>query len=464
MPSSEQHALLPTEKRAILSLGALYAFRMLGLFMVLPVLVLYAANFAHSTPLLIGLALGVYGLTQALLQIPFGLLSDRFGRKQIIYAGLLLFIAGSVIAALAESIWGVILGRALQGSGAISSTVLALLSDVTRQQQRTKAMALIGMSIGLTFAVALIVGPGLSARFGVSAIFWLTALLAAVGVLITWRLVPTPVSTDAFDGQTRTIAGFMCRALLHPELLRLNTGIFTLHFALTAVFVGLPLLLRDQLGLEVGQHAWVYLSVMGGGFVCMVPLMIYADRHAKVREIFLLAVGSLVLAALAIAMSGQHAEWLLFAALFVFFVAFNLLEANLPSLVSKWAFPAGRGTAMGVYSTFQFLGAFLGGCGGGLMLGEFGAYGVFYLVAAVAFAWLWLAWGMHAPVAGHELVLEYDAERFSARDLSLELKRLQGVLDVTLIAGDCLAYIRVDGGIFNEASLRSYGVMKAQAV
>jgi MFS family permease len=464
MRSFEQNALLPTEKRAIVSLGLLYAFRMLGLFMLLPVLALFAADFEHSTPLLIGLALGVYGLSQALLQLPFGWLSDRLGRKPIIYAGLLLFAAGSVIAAMSHSIWGVILGRALQGSGAISSTVLALLSDVTREQQRTKAMALIGMSIGLTFAAALMIGPWLSAHFGVSAIFWLTALLAIAGIFIAWRVVPEAASSVRFDGQTGTATRFVGRALSHPELMRLNAGIFSLHFALTAVFVGLPLLLRDKLGLELAQHAWVYLAVMGGGFICMVPLMIFAERSGKVRQVFLFAVGLLAISSALVAVSEHSSGSTLIAALFAFFVAFNLLEANLPSLVSKWAFPAGRGTAMGVYSTFQFMGAFLGGTAGGWMMGEFGVYGVFSLVASVALGWLLLTWGMHNPVKGRDVVLEYDAQRFSADDLLLELRRLRGVLDVTLIAGDCLAYIRVDGLVFNETSLQSYRVMESPAV
>jgi MFS family permease len=452
--------MLATEKRAVLSLGLLYAFRMLGLFMLLPVLALYAGDFEHSSPALIGLALGVYGLSQALLQIPFGMLSDRIGRKPVIYGGLVLFGVGSVIAGLASSIWGVILGRALQGSGAIASTVLALLSDLTRDEHRTKAMAFIGMSIGLTFAAALLIGPWVSVSFGIRGVFWLTAGLALGGIAILAWLVPAVTHATGFNGNTSAALRFVGRVLGDRELLRLNVGIFALHFILTASFVALPLLLRDTLDLQVQQHAWVYLATLGGSFIAMVPLIIYAERNQKVVPVFLSAIAMVALAALTIALAGSRGIPLV-GAMFVFFMGFNLLEANLPSLVSKKAFPAGKGTAMGVYSTFQFLGAFLGGVIGGVMMGAVGSSGVFGVCALIALGWLFLAWNMRAPRRVVDVVLNYDAGRFGGEDLLRELAGLKGVEDVTLIAGDGLAYLKVDGQSFDHSSLRQYQVAAA---
>ena len=433
---------------------------MLGLFMLLPVLALYAADFEHSSPALIGLALGVYGLSQALLQIPFGMLSDRIGRKPVIYGGLLLFGLGSVIAATAASIWVVILGRAVQGSGAIASTILALLSDLTRDELRTKAMAFIGMSIGLTFAAALLIGPWVAVSYGIRGIFWLTALLALGGIGVMAWLVPAVTRPARFNGDTSTAMRFSRRVLIDRELLRLNFGIFSLHFILTASFVALPLMLRDTLHLQVQQHAWVYLSILGGSFVAMVPLLIYAERRQKVVQVFLLAIAMLAIAALMMALWGSHGMVLL-AAMFVFFMAFNLLEANLPSMVSKKAFPGGKGTAMGVYSTFQFMGAFLGGSIGGWMMGALGSAGVFAVCALITLMWFAVARGMQAPGKLKDVVLEYDAERFASADLLQELAGLSGVEDVTLIADDGLVYLKVNGLVFDHQSLQPYRVIAA---
>ncbi len=452
--------MLATEKRAVASLGLLYGFRMLGLFMLLPVLALYAADFEHSSPTLIGLALGVYGLSQALLQIPFGMLSDRIGRKPVIYAGLVLFGLGSLVAATSVSIWGVILGRALQGSGAIASTILALLSDLTRDEQRTKAMAFIGMSIGLTFAAALLIGPFIAVSYGIRGIFWLTALLALGGMAVMAWLVPAVTQSSRFNGDTSAAMGFVRRVLSDRELLRLNVGIFSLHFILTASFVALPLMLRDTLHLEVQQHAWVYLSILGGSFIAMVPLLVYAERRKKVVQVFLLAIALLTLAALMMALWGSRGEVLL-AAMFVFFMAFNLLEANLPSLVSKKAFPAGKGTAMGVYSTFQFMGAFLGGSIGGWMMGALGSSGVFAVCAVITAGWFIVARPMQAPGKVKDVVLEYDADRFAGAELVRELEGLSGVEDVTLMADDRLAYLKVDGLVFDQQCLQPYRIAAA---
>ena len=458
MRNPATNALLPLEKRTMAALGLLYAFRMLGLLMLLPVLALYAGEFTHSTPILIGLALGSYGLTQALLQIPFGMLSDRVGRKPVIIGGLVLFGLGSMLAANAASIWGVIAGRALQGSGAIASTILALLSDLTRREQRSKAMAFIGMSIGFTFILALLLGPWLSSAYGVRAIFWSTALLACFGLVIIIWLVPTVARASAFDEGTTAAASLIGRVLHDGELSRLNLGIFCLHLVLTSTFVALPLLLRDTLGLEPGQHAWVYISVLGAAFFAMLPLMVLGERRGLIKQVLLLAIALLALALLVLSQGGGQAG-LLLGAMFVFFLAFNLLEATLPSLVSKLVFPAGKGTAMGVYSTCQFMGAFCGGVGGGVLMQHYGPAGVFAMSALVVLLWLLVARTMASPGNARDIVLRYDAARNQDETLLSELSGLRGVVDITLIRADCVAYIRVDEREFNEQCLRRFGAM-----
>jgi predicted MFS family arabinose efflux permease len=333
--------------------------------------------------------------------------------------------------------------------------VLALLSDLTRDEHRTKAMAFIGMSIGLTFAAALLIGPWVSVSFGIRGIFWLTAGLAVGGILIMAWMVPAATPAAGFDGNTSTALQFVGRVLQDRELLRLDFGIFALHFILTASFVALPLLLRDTLELQVQQHAWIYLATLGGSFVAMVPLIIYAERNQKVVPVFMAAIAMLGLAALTIALAGSSGLMLV-GAMFVFFMGFNLLEANLPSLVSKKAFPGGKGTAMGVYSTFQFMGAFLGGSIGGLMMGAVGSAGVFGVCALIALAWLLLAKNMRAPNRVADVVLAYDAGRFQGEELLRELAGLEGVEDVTLIASESIAYLKVNRHTFDHSLLSHY--------
>ena len=382
------------ERRAAFGLAGIYGSRMLGLFLILPVFALYAEHLASATPVLIGMAIGIYGLTQALLQIPFGLLSDRIGRKPVIVGGLLLFALGSVIAATADDIWMIILGRAIQGAGAIAAAVMALLADLTRDEQRTKAMAVVGVTIGFSFTVALVAGPLFNAWVGVPGLFWITAALAIAGILILLLVVPTP-DHSSVHSEAEPVPGLFGRVLRDPQLLRLDAGIFILHLVLTALFLALPLVLRDA-GLPVEQHTWLYLPVMLLAMGIMVPFVIMAEKKGKMKPVFTGAI-----ALLGLALAGfwllSTSIWGLGLMLLVFFTGFNLLEATLPSLVSKQAPGAIRGTAMGVYSTSQFSGAFIGGLLGGWIHDHFGETMVFLMAVGFILLWLALAAGMRIP-------------------------------------------------------------------
>ena len=429
-----------TERRAIVSLASLYAFRMLGLFMLLPVLSLYAAEYDFSTPVLIGLALGIYGLGQAALQVPLGMLSDRIGRKPVIISGLLLFIAGGLLAAGADTIFGVIVGRLLQGTGAIASTLTALLADLTREQHRTKAMAAIGMSIGVSFAVAMVMGPLMASWFGVSGLFLCTSVLAGLGIVITLFLVPNP-DAHRVDADSQSLSGLLARCLNDRNLMRLNIGIFSLHAILMAIFVAVPGILEEQ-GLSRDDHWQVYLPMMVLAFIAMVPFIIIAEIKNKMREVFLLGIATIVLVLLAAACWGQLFTPLLII-ITLFFVAFNLMEASLPSLVSKTVYPGGKGTAMGVYSTFQFFGAFCGGAIGGGLLGRWGASAVFAGAAVLAGAWLVAAWGMSVQPKSESLIVSWQFGAWDVAAIRREILALPGALEITVLESERIAYLRV---------------------
>jgi MFS family permease len=449
------HPLTPLERRSVAGLAGIFATRLLGLFLILPVFALYAEGLAGYTPFLAGLALGVYGLTQAFLQIPFGMASDRLGRKPVIAAGLLLFAAGSVIAALADDIAGVILGRALQGAGAVSAAVVAMVADLTREEVRTKAMAIIGITVGASFLGSLLLGPVLDSFIGVPGIFWLTAGLAGLGLAVLFGAVPAP-STARSAGPRSPALGEFLLVLRDPALLRLDIGIFVLHAALTATFVVLPMTLVRYAGLPGERHWGVYLPLMLASVVFLFPLIAAAERPRGFRPVFAGSVLALAVAQLALYL-GHDAFPLLLAALFLFFTGFNVLEASLPSLISKTAPPGAKGTAIGVYSTFQFFGAFVGGAAAGWMHGRFGLASVYAGACLLLAAWFLVALSTQAPTRLTIRTLRVGRRApADARDLAARLAAVPGVAEATVIAEEGVAYLKVDAAALDDAALRRY--------
>jgi len=383
--------MTPDERRSAFSLASIYALRMLGLFMVMPVFMLEARHYEGGDDLsAVGMAMGVYGLVQAVLQIPFGMAADRFGRKRVIYLGLALLALGSIVGATATSVGGLALGRALQGGGAISAAVTALLADQTRDAVRTKGTALVGASIGLMFALSLVLGPLLSGWGGLSAIFGVTLLLAVCGVAIVRFWTPPEPSLPMAGQAKHSLWGL----LVHPDLIRLNFGVFALYAVQLASWVAIPALLI-QAGVASADHGWVYLPAVLLSFVVMGVTLFPMERRGLLRPLFL---GCILLVMMVQAGWGWLATsspplWMLAILLFLFFCGFNVLEASQPSLASRLAPTGSRGAALGVYNTLQSLGIFAGGAMGGLLLKSVGASGVFLTSAALMLVWLGVAWG-----------------------------------------------------------------------
>jgi predicted MFS family arabinose efflux permease len=424
---------------------------MLGLFMVLPVLALATADYPDFTPLMLGMTLGAYGLTQAILQIPLGLLSDRIGRHPVIIGGLLMFIAGSVVAALADTMAGLVFGRALQGTGAIASTLMALVADLTVEQNRSKAMAAIGGSIGFSFMLAMMLGPVLTANFGLSGVFWATALLGVIGVFVAFFLIPKAASMRR-NRESMADTGQMKGLLREPNLMRLNFGIFALHFALMAAFVAIPTMLSNELGINESNLPWVYLGLLGGGFFVMLPLMILAEKFGYQKLIFIVSVAIMALATAVL--SGQRGPSLTPLMLLIFFAGFNLLEATLPSWLSKMCPVGNRGTAMGIYSTSQFFGAFAGGLAGGWSLHEFGVDGLFVTITLILLIWAFVSVGLTSPRPLQTVVLSVGS--MEQQDFLKIVSNVTGVEDILLLKGEHLAYVQVDRLQVDMPSLQPY--------
>ncbi len=440
-----------TERRAIIGLASIMSIRMLGLFMIFPVFTLYARDLPNTTPLLIGLAIGIYGLTQGLLQIPFGMLSDRIGRKPIIYIGLFIFAVGSVVAAMSDTITGIIIGRALQGCGAISSTILALTADLTLEQHRTKAMAILGMSIGTSFILALVLGPFFAQWVGVPGLFWFTAIFALIGIIILYRSVPQPHSH--FHSDTSPVLTQFKRVLHNTELLRLDFGILVLHLFLTSMFVVLPIVLIEN-NIAIHDHWQVYTYVLLASVATMIPLIIIAEKYRHLKLIF---VGSIAILGVAlITLSYLHANFIwVIISLFLFFTGVNVLEASLPSLISKISPSDSKGTAMGVYSSSQFFGAFLGGVGGGWLHQYYGIGAVFAFSASLALIWFIFAFSMKSPsyLSSYLLKLKPLVNKEQADKLTDCLMQVTGVKDVVIVTKEEIAYLKVDRKILDKTTL-----------
>lgn len=438
------------ERKAVSTLALIYALRMFGLFMVLPVLALYAEDYQGATGFLLGMAMGAYGLTQAIFQIPFGIFSDRLGRKPVLIAGLLIFAAGSVLAAVSDNIWGLIAGRALQGAGAIASTLMALLTDLTREESRTKAMASVGASIGLSFSVAMVVGPAIGGYMGLTGLFILTGTLSCLAVLLVMFVVPTPVRQNR-AAESGAFWKHMGGILRDTQLLRLSAGIFILHTVMVACFVVVPKALVND-GLPKSEHWHIYLPIMLIAFIIMVPFIIVAEKRQRMKEVMFIAV-SLLLAAISI-LGVSHGLYGLILGLGVFFIAFNILEASLPSLVSKFA-PAGyKGAAMGFYSTCQFSGAFVGGALGGITAQHLGADKVFWVVLPLVVLWLVLVATMARPKHLTSYMLEVKVDNTAqSEQLVGKLMAVAGVCEAVVMQEVQTAYLKVDPKVFDPKNL-----------
>lgn len=419
--------------------------------MILPVVAVATRDYHDFSPLLLGLVIGAYGFTQALLQIPLGLLSDRLGRRPVLVGGLLMFVLGSLVAAWSETMWGLFVGRALQGTGAIASTLMALAADLTVEDNRSKVMAAIGGSIGFSFILAMMAGPFINQYYGLSGIFWLTAALGIVAIFVVIKVIPQPARA-CINREATVDVRQITNLLKDQNLQRLNVGIFVLHFALMAVFLLLPDLLQIHIGVEDKNLPWAYLMLLGGGFFLMLPIMILAEKYRLQRVALLGAILILALTSLLLVVTKLPSVLLIL--LTAFFAAFNLLEALLPSWVSKVCPVGNRGTAMGVYSSSQFFGAFMGGLVGGFCLQYFGANGVYFSISVVALIWLFFSIGLQSPRPLKTLVFSV-AER-NQQDFLKIISNVQGVKDILFEKDEAFAYVQIDQSEIDMQRLQSY--------
>jgi len=438
---SKSTGFSPAERRAAGSLAGIFSLRMLGLFLVLPVFAVYAATLEGATPAKVGFALGAYGLTQALLQVAFGAASDRFGRKPIITLGLLLFAAGSFVCAQADTMTVMIVGRMLQGSGAVAAAITALIGDLTREENRTKAMAMLGGGIALSFAFSLVAGPIMGAAWGVNNIFNIVGAMALLSIVLLWVVVPTPPKSKHHRDMELTwddLSGI----LKNDDLRRLTLGVFVLHMALTAVFVSVPVLL-----VRTVEHAalWkIYLPVILVSFAIMVPSTIMAEVKGKITQVFKLGIAMVALSCV-VFMLGSDSTGGVIAGLTVFFIGFNMLEPLMPSLVTKFAPAGARGTASGVFNTFQFLGPFVGGTVGGILMG-INPKLLFAFVLLATLVWLVVAWGMRAPIPYRQVVVPFAANGGDLQSLadavSAAITAMEGVGEVKVFPSEGEAHVR----------------------
>ena len=428
------------EKRAILGVGGIFALRMIGLFMIVPVFSVYGNDYAHATPFLIGLAVGVYGLGQAVFQIPMSLAADKFPRKPIIMLGLVLFAIGGIIAANATDIYEVIIGRALAGSGAVSAVLMALLADVTREEMRTKAMATMGLTIATSIMLAFAFGPLLVGSLGISGLFWLTAGFAILAMVLLW-VVPSPMRVLKHNLDSKSIGQQLSAVLKIGDLNRLHIGIFALHLTMTAIFVILPHQLSEVMGLSVRQQGMVYLPLLFIGFAIAIPFIIIAEKKRKMRQVFLAAIG-LMTGSLVILALGSSWGIGIILGLLLYFMGFNLLEATIPSWISKRAPVANKATAMGLNSSSQFFGAFVGGAMGGLLLNQPNllAWGILAVIMAASLLLI-------IPIADPPYLSSTTVtipKNIDIQDWSRQMLAIHGVDELVVMAKEQVAYLKLD--------------------
>lgn len=437
------------ENLVIVNLALILSFRMLGLFMIYPIFAFYAPEYIHATPQLIGAALGIYGLTQALLQLPLSQLSDKLGRKPIIIGGLIFFVLGSILAASTNNIIWLIIGRGFQGIGAIGSTLIALAADLTPVENRTKAMSILGITIGLSFALAMVLGPLVNARLQLQGIFWLTAIFGLVSILIVALLIPTP---KVFIRQPESKNSYqVLKTLLSDNsLLKLNVSILILHALLTASFAIIPLLLA-KMGFGINTQWQVYLPILLIAFIITMPLLLLSEKKNSIKLAISLAILALAVANLALWRYHSTATAITIE-LFVFFTGFTLLEAILPSLISKIAPSQHKGTAMGIYSSFQFLGIFIGGMAVGFIRSHWNDLSIFFISFIIAILWLLYMYPMkNPPKLKTKLVpLSKSLNLGSAQQVAKKFLSIPGVIDAEVSLEDCIAYLKVDNKMFNE--------------
>ncbi|ENU37932.1 MFS transporter [Acinetobacter johnsonii] len=435
------------ERRSTFALSSIFALRMLGLFMIIPVFSVAGQTYAYATPALLGLAVGIYGLTQAILQIPFSLIADRYSRKPLVVFGLLLFALGGAIAAMSDTIYGVIIGRAIAGGGAVSAVVMALLADVTREENRMKAMATMGMSIGVSFAVAFSLGPWLTGLVGISGLFWVTTImgLAAISMLF---LVPK-VTRHHRNYQQGYLAQLK-QVLKMGDLNRLHVSVFSLHLLLTAMFIYVPSQLIDFAKIPLNSHGWVYLPLLVVSLFFAFPSIVLAEKYRKMRGIFLTAIGGIILG-LGILIFGFESKYILLTGLGLFFIAFNVMEALLPSWLSKAAPIQSKATAMGVNASSQFLGAFFGGVTGGqLLLLNNTALG-WSILTGLAIVWLLISFGLAQPRYLSSMVLRLP-EHKQTDEWTSQLLAIRGIEEVVVMSDQQVAYVKVDKQQIDDAT------------
>lgn len=443
-------SLTPTERRAIFSLSSIMSLRMIGLFMVLPVFALYAHHLPGATPARIGLAVGIYGLFQALFQIPFGVLSDKFGRKPIIVLGLTIFIIGSILAGIAHSMTLMMIGRSLQGMGAVGSTILAMMADLTREEQRTKSMAIAGITIGFSFSIAFLIGPILTQWMPISDLFYIAAILGMAAIFILVTITPSPISVTWHRDTEPELKSFL-KLLVAPELVTLNLGIFILHALFTASFVVIPISLLHFANLAANQQWTLYLPTLIAAFIISLFCIGMAERKQQIKPYFIAGIVALVLAEILLWLAPAHTG-LTILSLSLFFGGFSLLEAFLPSLISRTAPAARKGSAMGIYSCAQFLGIFVGGAAGGALYGKFSFAGTYAFCTTLGLIWLLLAIRMTPPrFLVSQMWRVLPSQRHDWQLIANKLQLIPGMIEVTFIAEDGIAYLKMERATAKQA-------------